>query len=123
MTPDPVVAHEHSDVAHVGRLMADTGWKSMPVVGEAGVLVGMISRSDVIRALATDDVQIREAVVRDMAQLSDRDWQVEVSDGVVTVLGVRSERDSRLASSIAATAPGVRRVVVAGFEPHEPASP
>jgi CBS domain-containing protein len=123
MTPDPVVAHEGSDVAHVGQLMADTGWKSLPVVDDRGALVGMVSRSDVIRALATRDELIRDRVLRDLAQLSGRGWRVEVADGVVTVLGVETEPDGRLATAIASTAPGVRRVVIDGSVMEQPPSP
>jgi CBS domain-containing protein len=95
----------------------------MPVVDGDGVLVGMVSRSDVIRVLATADDQIRRRIAHDYAQLTDRQWTVEVTDGLVTVRGVTSERDGRLASAIAATAPGVRRVVVDASTLGAPLSP
>jgi CBS domain-containing protein len=113
MTPDPVTTREGADVADVAHLLADTGWKSLPVVDTDGVLVGMISRSDVIRALSTSDAEIWLHVVRDFGQVDRPEWDVSVTRGVVTLTGVAPGRDARLAAAIAATAPGVRGVVVA----------
>lgn len=112
MSADPLVAHEASDVSEVARILADTGWKSLPVVGEHGELTGMVSRSDVIRALATRDADIWLRVVRDVAELDRPAWEVSVARGVVTVTGVLSRSDARLAASVVATGPGVRDVVV-----------
>ena len=112
MTPDPVTTLEGTDASEVGRLMADTGWKSLPVVDEHGVLVGMVSRSDIIRMLSTRDAEVWLHVVRDFSQIARQHWRAEVSRGVVTVTGVEPGRDARLAAAIARTAPGVRGVVV-----------
>lgn len=112
MSSDPVVAHEGSDVSDVARILADTGWKSLPVVDADHALVGMVSRSDVIRELSTRDADIWLRVVRDLAQLDRPGWTAAVSRGVVTVSGVRAGRDARLAAAVAATAPGVRDVIV-----------
>ncbi len=111
MTPDPVTVTATGDVGEAALLMADTGWKSLPVV-DRGVLVGMVSRSDVIRALSTSDGEIWRHVTHDFGQITRPDWTVTVTRGVVTVHGVAAGRDARLADAIAATAPGVRRVVV-----------
>ncbi len=54
MTVDPVTVGAHTDAARAAELMADMGWKSLPVVRD-GQLVGVISRSDIMRALATPD--------------------------------------------------------------------
>jgi CBS domain-containing protein len=112
MSEDPVVAHEASDVAHVARILADTGWKSLPVVDDHHGLIGMVSRSDVIRALSTRDADIWLRVVRDVAELDRGTWHVSVARGVVTVTGVRPGREAQLAAAVVATAPGVRDVVV-----------
>jgi len=112
MTPEPVVAHEGSDVAEVAHVLADTGWKSLPVVDGNHLLIGMVSRSDVIRELSTRDADIWLRVVRDLGQLDRPGWTVSVARGVVTVRGVRAGRDARLAAAVAATAPGVRGVLV-----------
>ncbi len=76
-------------------------------------LVGIISRSDVLRALTTPDIEIEERVVDDLAQIGREEWTVSVTEGVVTVRGPLPGRETRLAKAIAETAPGVRRVVIA----------
>jgi CBS domain-containing protein len=111
MTVDPVTVEAQSDAARAAELMADMGWKSLPVVRDRH-LVGMISRSDVIRALATPDVEIQRTVASEFAQIGREDWTVEVVDGVVTLRDVAPGRETRLARAIAETVPGVRRVVV-----------
>jgi CBS domain-containing protein len=112
MSADPWVAREGSDVADVARVMADTGWKSVPVVDDDHVLVGMVSRSDVIRVLSTRDADIWLRLVRDFAELHQPGWTPSVSRGVVTVHGVRPGRDAQLVADLARTVPGVREVVV-----------
>jgi CBS domain-containing protein len=112
MTPEPVCALVGSDVSTVAMMMADTGWKSLPVVDDHDRLVGMVSRSEVIRALSTSDTEIRRRLVHEFEQLGRREWTVRVQDGVVSVLGAASARDAALARAVAATAPGVRRVEV-----------
>jgi CBS-domain-containing membrane protein len=112
MSADPVVAHEGSDVSVVAQVLADTGWKSLPVVDDERVLVGMVSRSDMIRALSTDDEAIRRRLVHDLADLGLSGWEVSVLHGVVSLRGNGSARDAGAASDLAATAPGVREVVL-----------
>jgi CBS domain-containing protein len=112
MSAEPMVAHEGTDVADVARILADTGWKSLPVVDGDGLLVGMVSRSDVIRALSTRDADIWLRIVRDFAQLARPAWAVVVARGVVTLTGVRDAREAQLAAAVARTAPGVRDVQV-----------
>lgn len=112
MTPDPVTAREVADVASVAHLMADTGWKSVPVVDQDDRLVGMLSRSDVIRVLATSDADLRREVERVLAESGQEGLLVAVSAGEVTVAGVQSGRQARLVESLVLTCPGVRSVVV-----------
>jgi CBS domain-containing protein len=54
MTVDPYVAHGNSDVADIALAFEVMTWKSVPVV-DHGVLVGVVSRSDVLRELAAAD--------------------------------------------------------------------
>ena len=112
MTPEPVCALVGSDVSTVAMMMADTGWKSLPVVDDQDRLVGMVSRSEVIRALSTSDTEIRRRLVHEFEQLGRREWMVSAHDGVVSVHGAASARDAALARAVAATVPGVRRVEV-----------
>jgi CBS domain-containing protein len=112
MTPDPVTVLETADVAELGQLLADTGWKSVPVTREK-VLVGMVSRSDILRAMTTSDSGIRRHLTREFAELGRSRWSVSVVEGEVTVAGARGGREARLAQVMASAVPGVRRVVVA----------
>jgi CBS domain-containing protein len=113
MTPDPVTAHTGSDVSSVALTMADTGWKSLPVVDDHDRLVGMVSRSDVIAALSTADEQIRSTVQHELDRLGSGGWTVAVCNGVGSIKGVESQQDAALATAVASTSPGVRRVDVA----------
>jgi len=112
MTPDPVTAHAGSDISSVALTMADTGWKSLPVVDDHDRLVGMVSRSDVIAALSTTDEEVRTRVEADLGQLGRGGWTVAVRNGVVRITGVQSQQDAALATAVASTSHGVRRVDV-----------
>lgn len=113
MTPDPVTVLESADVAELGQMLADTGWKSVPVTRER-VLVGMVSRSDILRSMTTSDSAIRRNLTREFAALGRARWSVSVAEGEVTVSGTRGGREARLAQVMASAVAGVRRVVVAG---------
>jgi CBS domain-containing protein len=112
MTPDPVTVHRGADVSEVAACMADTGWKSIPVVDDHGALCGIVSRSDVIRVLGRADAEIWTQVVHDIASVAGEGCTVQVHRGVVTLSGLASESAARVAAAIASTAPGVRSVVV-----------
>jgi CBS domain-containing protein len=111
MTPSPFTTHERADVADVAAVFAERGWKSVPVVHEDR-LIGVISRSDVLRALSRCDEEIRADVRLRIAADGLPGWRVDVRGAEVTVSRVRSARDARLAEAIAASVRGVRRVVV-----------
>ncbi|MEO5983318.1 MAG: CBS domain-containing protein [Pedococcus sp.] len=113
MTPDPVTVLESADVAELGQLLADTGWKSVPVTRDR-VLVAMVSRSDILHAMTTSDSAIRRHLTREFASVGRAGWSISVREGQVTVSGTRSGRESRLAQVMASAVPGVRSVVIAG---------
>jgi CBS-domain-containing membrane protein len=52
-TPVPSVAAD-SDLRRVARVLLDTGLPGLPVVDEAGLVIGFVSRSDILRAVVTD---------------------------------------------------------------------
>jgi CBS domain-containing protein len=108
MTVDAVCATPHSDCADVAQALADTGWKSMPVVDD-GRLVGMVSRSDILRSLAVPDAVITLAVQRAFAAAGHPEWSAVVHSGHVTVAA--PDADSvEAALATASTVPGVRSV-------------
>lgn len=109
MTARPYAVREDDDVAEVARTFARTGWKCAPVV-RGDVLLGVVSRSDVIAALARPDDEIRAELSKAFAELGSPTWRAEVSYGVVRITGTASERDRAAATSIARSVKGVRRV-------------
>ena len=52
-TPVPSVAAD-SDIRRVAGALLDTGLPGLPVVEEQGLVIGFISRSDILRAVVTD---------------------------------------------------------------------
>lgn len=86
-------------------LMWSTMVKSLPVL-EHGRVAGMISRSDVVHLLAGRDDRIRTEV-RELLQAESPDWQVDVRDGVVTVVGPADPHERKLADVLAGTVRGV----------------
>lgn len=108
MTVDPVCVTPHADCADIAQTLADTGWKSLPVV-EGRRLVGMVSRSDILRSLAVPDEVVALAVRSAFAAAGHPEWVATVHSGHVTVGAVPSHlTDAALGT--AATVPGVRSV-------------
>lgn len=112
MTRSPEYVLADADVADVARFFATTGHKSVPVL-RGRKLEGVVSRSDVVRALARPDAEILHEVTREFARLGSPAWRAHVAGGVVEVEGVVSERDRDLATSLAVSVVGVRKVVIA----------
>lgn len=121
MTPDPVTVLESADIAELGQLLADTGWKSVPVTRDR-VLVAMVSRSDILHAMTISDSAIRRHLTREFASVGRAGWSISVREGDVTVSGTRGGREARLAQVMASAVAGVRRVVIAGVPATGPAT-
>ncbi len=112
MSAHVIAAHEGTDLADAVELMTSTGIKCLPVVDHAGSLVGVISRSDLIRVRARADDVIAREVDSTLVSLGHSDWLVTVSDGVVEIEGPETERDRSIARLEAGTVPGVVAVKV-----------
>ncbi len=111
MTSPAVTVHERTDLAEVVEVMTSRRLKSLPVVDAQGRVVGMLSRSDVLRVRARpDDVLAHEA----SRSLEHADWVVEVCDGAVTIEGPDNELDRSIATVAANTVAGVVEVSVRG---------
>ena len=109
MTADPHTVLEDSDVAELARTFARTSWKSVPVV-RGDVLLGVVSRSDVIRAMARTDDEIGEEISAAFEEIGLGAWRADVTDRVVHITGTASGRERAAAISIAQSVKGVRRV-------------
>ena len=122
MTPNVAVVDPDAPLADVAEMFEERGVKRLPVVRN-GRVVGIVSRSDLVAALAAstaggaapqDDEAIRTRLV---AELERQPWWrsdlslVSVRNGVVTYRGLMDVEGERAAARVAAEAiPGVRRV-------------
>jgi len=109
MTVRPHTVREDSDVAELARTFASTSWKSVPVV-RGGQLLGVVSRSDVIRAIARPDKEIAAEISQTLAETGLKGVHVDVTVGVAHLAGTASDRERSAATSIAQSVIGVRRV-------------
>jgi CBS domain-containing protein len=105
MNHHPVSVSPATDVAEALDLMASMSIKSLPVI-DNGVVVGVVSRRDVVRMLARTDDAIA-ADVDELVRGLDNDWLIDVSDCIVTATGPEDERERDIVRSLAATVPGV----------------
>jgi CBS-domain-containing membrane protein len=109
ITPD-------ATIGEAARVMAQRSVKRLPVVTDADVLVGIISRADVVNAFTKpDDViedEVREDIVRRLLFLDPGDVDVDVEDGVVTLRGELEHRtEVQLLEELTRRIAGVVRVV------------
>ena len=108
MSHRPITVSPAADVADAVELMTSTSVKSLPVV-ENGVVVGVVSRRDVVRALARTDEDIA-AEVDELVRGLDQDWLVDVQDSVVTAAGPDDERAREIVRRLAVSVTGVTGV-------------
>lgn len=107
-TPVEVV-EPTTEVSDVVKAALDHHRRSLPVVA-AGVLVGVISRSDLLRAFALNQgvIEARVCSLLDDYSGSQRGWEVEVADGTVTVHGsCADEAERRVLTAMIQTVAGV----------------
>jgi len=71
MTPSPTVMRPDDDLADVVALMLDLAIRSVPIV-EAGRMVGIVSRRDVLRAVA-EHVLTSEDVLAERTAMTSHD--------------------------------------------------
>ncbi|GAA2244295.1 CBS domain-containing protein [Kitasatospora cystarginea] len=91
MTSPAICTSPSTSVVAAARLMNRHQVKRLPVVDENGRLVGMVSRSDLLRVFLRDDHAIRNEIVEDVlaqvAGVSPAQVGVEVDQGRVTLSG------------------------------------
>jgi CBS domain-containing protein len=124
MTRDVIAVTETTSVADIALLLESNRIKRVPVVRD-GKLVGIVSRANLVRALAmtvgasvsgteAEDRRIREKL---LVELKSQKWaevspeNITVKDGVVHFwCSYISEREKRALIVAAESIPGVRRV-------------
>ncbi|MEV4671442.1 MULTISPECIES: CBS domain-containing protein [Actinomadura] len=113
MTRDVRTARPTTDVAELAETMLRTRIKSVPVL-DGDAIVGVISRRDLIAALARGDARIRDDVLASIAAYAPDGgaWEVTVEDGVVRLSGCDDEQAERIVEVLARTVPGATRVLI-----------
>jgi CBS domain-containing protein len=124
MTREVLTVTEETPIATIAELLEKRRIKRVPVVRD-GRIVGIVSRADLLRALAVQDIKPMvpvtqdDRVIRDqlLAVLKREPWadthllNILVSDGVVHLWGlVGSDAEQKALRVAAETIPGVRGV-------------
>ena len=110
MTPHVIAVGPDDDVVLAVETMTSTTVKSLPVVDRSGRVLGMLSRSDVVRVLAGSDADLRRDIDCALTRVGLRDWLVEVHDGAVDLTGPSDPGAVDLARSATTMVPGVTSV-------------
>jgi CBS domain-containing protein len=112
MTSPVVTISPYASVAEAARMMAELGIKRLPVMRN-GALVGIVSRTDLVRAFVRSDEDIRREIREDV--LVGTLWLevpevvgVDVDRGAVRLTGqLESSLDAELLPRLVARVPGV----------------
>jgi CBS domain-containing protein len=110
----PVVGVNHdADVSIIARALLTTQRRCLPIV-DGSTLVGVVTRGDIVRALARTDADIAADVRRHLRVLGDRSrWTVQVSNGDVAITDRFHDASDRAVVQVLAEAvPGVIRASI-----------
>ena len=123
MTRDVKTADPETPLHEVADLFEEHHIKSAPIVSKAGDLIGIVSRANIIQAVASArpklEISLLDATIRErlMDQLKQQRWthvhklNVTVTDGVVDLWGfVQSESERQAISVTAEAIPGVAAI-------------
>jgi len=100
MTSPAIAIHPGAPVAEAARLMQAQQVKRLPVVGQDGKLVGIVTRSDVLSVFERPDSDIWEEIVKVVLDeeyaLDAEAFDVTVRSGIVTIGGQVDRRETAL---------------------------
>jgi len=115
MTSPAVTIGPDAVLGTAARLMSARHVKRLPVVGEDGKLVGIVSRTDLLRVFLRPDADIESearAVLTDLLLADPEKVHVSVHSGLVTLTGrLASEEQVAAAIRLTAAIDGVVRVI------------
>jgi len=140
MTSPAITIGAGKHVSQAARLMIEKGIKRLPVVDRTGALVGIVTRSDLVRVFARPDDEIareiREDVVTRTLWIEEPGLDIRVERGEVTLSGeLERKSDVDLLARFTARVPGVISVrsalrwrwddrdAVVRSDPHVPIAP
>jgi CBS domain-containing protein len=140
MTAPAITIGAGKEVSEAARLLTDRGIKRLPIVDSDRTLVGLVTRSDLVRAFARPDEElereISEDVLKRMLWVEAPDLDVSVERGEVVLSGeLERKTDAELLPRFVARVPGVISVrssltwrwddhgAVARSDPHVPVAP
>jgi CBS domain-containing protein len=111
MTTPAVTIEAGRKVPEAARLMTDNGIKRLPVVDAEGALVGIVTRTDLVRAFARSDREIerdlRDTVLRTL-WIEEPGLGIRVEHGEVRLWGkIQRRSDAELLEVFATRIPGV----------------
>lgn len=112
MTAPAITISPFCSVAEAARLMTEHGVNRLPVIG-AGKLVGIVTRTDLVRAFVRSDADIRREITEDVLR---RNMWIEAPEAVVVVVKrgtvhlagkLETRSETLLLERLAARVPGV----------------
>jgi CBS domain-containing protein len=112
MSSPPITAAPFESTAAAARRMTEEGINRLPVVAVDGRLIGILTRTDLIRAFVRPDhviaTEIRDEVLRRVLWLEPGVISVDVRDGEVDLAGeLDTEADTEILEKLVAKVPGV----------------
>jgi len=124
MSPNAITIAAAAALGEAVELMLKHRVKRLPVVSKQGEMVGIVSRSDIVKALLAalpaevpsgTDAQINDAII---AELERQQWagmdsvRIAVNDGFVDLYGtIFDDRQRNALKVVAENTPGVKRVI------------
>ena len=115
MTSPAVTIEPGADLAQAAKLLHEHDIKRLPVVDSSGRLVGIVSRTDLLRVYLRSDADIRDEIVDGVLMrtlwIDPVSLQVDVVDGRVALRGRLDRRSTaRLLVRLMSAVPGVIEV-------------
>ncbi|MBC6463002.1 CBS domain-containing protein [Actinomadura sp. HBU206391] len=96
MTTPAITIRPDTTIAQAARLLDRHRIKRLPVVDDQNVLLGIVSRRDLLRVFARPDEEIREEIIQEvLTRLLMADPEavsINVSNGIVTLGGTLEQR-------------------------------
>ena len=112
MTAPPITIGPAKPVAEAAAKMIDEGVNRLPVVGEDGKLLGIVTRADLVKAFVRSDAEIEREIREDLILrtlwIPPEQISITVHEGAVELSGrVDTKFDAELVSSLVRRVPGV----------------